>query len=155
MVEAPDLVHTTKRLNEPEEEHDSPGDQEEQEGDWEEEEDEESVDLPAGEEVPELESDDFSDADPEELMEAYFQGVRAHRRLEKMASKAKAKEEAKVPEREEPLRTERREVFAKTVDSLGIGVVILSVPRFAQARPDLSVRKAARVADKDPMESSW
>jgi len=74
-----------------------------------------------------------------------------------LASKEKAKEEVKVPavpERAKPLQNAKRGVFAKTVDSLVTGVVILSVPRFAQAKPDLSAERAVRVEDTDPMESS-
>jgi len=48
---------------------------------WEDENEEDYLEIPGEEDVPDLESDELSEADPEELMEAYFQGVRAHRRL--------------------------------------------------------------------------
>ena len=84
-------AHYEEAITEPEEEEESPGDQEEQEEAWEDENQEDYLEIPGEEDVPDLESDDLSEADPEELMEAYFQGVRAHRRLKRIGFKGKGK----------------------------------------------------------------
>jgi ATP-dependent exoDNAse (exonuclease V) beta subunit len=150
-------AHYEETVDEPEEEEDSPGDQEElQEEEWSEEE-EEFANLPAEEDIPDLESDDLSDVDPEELMETYFQGVRAHRKLKRIGfrGKGKGKGRSKSSGKGKPLRTAREEVSAKTVDSLVIGAEIQSVPKFAQAKPNPSARKVEEGKDTDPMECSW